>query len=346
MPKNLVFSNYVSARSLREGLASLNEKLLAVDSPGFMVPPAESAPAPGDRLFFTDEWALGQYLQRNEFEFYPRALAVELDDKLRFSQRIEALGASPVPFWPVDAELPAGEFPVLLKCRNSWVAGSPMPRGAICSSPEQLVSRLRDFENKGFERSRFFLQRLLPDGVGNSWSVAGFHSHTEPDKNELLVTHKRVATGSGLGYVLATIEESDPAGLVDRTTQLLRDLSYTGPFELEYLEDAASKQFYELEFNPRFWLQHSIFIHSRDNRLLKRYLGLPVPEAQAGWQPVLWVSGVGLALSLLLPWRQSSRKLFRLLRDHRADRQLLLDPPLPVSLRVLASEAVRRLQNR
>src|SRR5688572_16674291 len=100
--RNVVFSNFVSARTLRRGLAKLGQTLYAAGASGTLVPPLEGEPRHGDRLFFTDEAALGKYLGSSNYEFHPREIGWPLDDKLAFVGVVRAAGGSPVPGWTLD----------------------------------------------------------------------------------------------------------------------------------------------------------------------------------------------------------------------------------------------------
>ncbi len=345
-PSNVVFSNFVSARSLRRGLARLGEALHEHGAAGPFVPPLSREPRRGDRLFFTDESGLGRYLGREGFEFHPRRVDWPLDDKFAFVGVVRAAGGDPVPGRPLEELDRIERFPIILKGRHSWVDDRPHPRGAICRSAADVRAALDRFAREGFPASGFYLQAWIPDGVTNCWSVSGWFDAERPEREALLVTQKLAATRDGLGYALLVGTMPDPGGLVERSRRLLAALRYTGPFELEFLHDSLAGTFHELELNPRFWLQHSVFVEARDNVLLRRYLGRE-DGAGAASRDVLWVSGVGLLTTLARSLQPESRAVLGVVRDwRRRGAQILVDPPLPVALRLLLADAWRRVRAR
>ncbi len=346
-PANVVFSNFVSARSMRIGLEALGESLSASGAPGPLVTDLGRQPRPGDRLFFTDEHGLGRYLGREGFHFHPVRMPWPLDDKLAFAEAVKDAGGDPVPFRRLDELAAQSVYPVILKGRHSWVDGRPHPRGALCTSRGEVESALRRYAAEGYPPEGFYLQAWLPDGVTNCWSVAGWYDAAQPGHALMLVTQKLAATRGGLGYALLVGRMEDPAGLVPRTAELLQRVGYTGPFELEFLRDERAGSFHELELNPRFWLQHSLLGAPASHSLLRRYLGLPVEGNGLPRGRVLWVSGIGLVMSTIRPFRAESRRVRRLIAQwRRSGAEILVDPPLPVAARLLAEDVLRRLGRR
>lgn len=341
---NIVLSNFVSARSLRLGLAALGEELYAFDAPGFMVPSLPRAPWPGDRMFFTDEHSLGLYLGRPGFRFAPSRLSWPLDDKVAFAEAAAAAGGEPVPALPIEALATLDRFPVLLKGRRSWLNGRPHPRGILCQSVGQARAALAEFAAAGYVASGFCLQAWIGDGITNCWSVAGWHNADVPGEEVMLVTQKLAATRRGLGYALLVGTMEDPSGLVARTRSLLQRLGYTGPFELEFLQDQATGRFHELELNPRFWLQHSMLGKPAAYSLLRRYLGWSVVGDGLPTVPVLWVSGIGSVMRIIRPFREESRRTRQIISQWKGRGAcVLIDPPIPVAVRLLAEDILRRL---
>lgn len=342
---NVVFSDFVSARSLKLGLKMLGEDLRAWGCGGSLVERADREPLRGDRLFFTDESWLGRYLDRaEEFSFHPRSIGFPLDDKLAFSRAVQACGGDPVPFWELSELAQIHDFPVMLKGRRSWIGSVAHPRGRLCVDADDVERALCGYESKGFHRDGFFLQRWFPDGVRNCWSVSGWSSGVVDGGDILLVTRKLAATRGGLGYSLVVGTEPDPAGLRDRARRLLAERRYQGPFELEFLQDPLSGVFHELELNPRFWLQHSIFVRFCGNSLLRRYLGMPLQGSGVPKHPVLWVSGIGTLIALAKPWRRDIADVLVCVKDcRRRGGKVLVDPPLPVAFKLLFTDLCRRV---
>lgn len=332
---------------MRIGLEALGETLHASGAPGFLVADLGREPRLGDRLFFTDEHGLGRYLGSEGFRFHPQQMPWPLDDKLAFAEAVQDAGGDPVPFRRLEDLASQSAYPVILKGRRSWVGGQPHPRGARCASRAEVESALARYSAEGYPPEGFYLQAWLPDGVTNCWSVAGWYDAAEPAHALMLVTQKLAATRGGLGYALLVGRMADPAGLVPRTAALLQRVRYTGPFELEFLCDADTGRFHELEFNPRFWLQHSLLGAPASYSLLRRYLGLPVAGDGLPRGRVLWVSGIGLVMSTIRPFREESRRLRRLLAQwRRSGAEVLVDPPFPVAARLLVEDGLRRLGRR
>jgi hypothetical protein len=346
-PTNVVFSNFVSARSLRVGLSALGQALFASGAAGPLVPALDREPRPGDRLFFTDEHGLGRYLGQQGFQFHPARMPWPLDDKLAFAEAVQAAGGDPVPFRRLDERASHTAFPVMLKGRRSWIDGRPHPRGSLCRTHDDIDAALDRYAAEGFARDGFYLQSWLPDGVTNCWSVAGWYDATRPADAVMLVTQKLAATRAGLGYALLVGQQADPAGLVLRTAALLQHHGYTGPFELEFLADGRTGRFHELEFNPRFWLQHSLLGAPAGFSLLRRYLGQSVAGTGLPARPVLWVSGIGLVMGTIRPFKREFRNARRQIAEWRRNgAQIVVDPPLRVAARLLAEDVLRRLRGR
>jgi predicted ATP-grasp superfamily ATP-dependent carboligase len=246
---------------------------------------------------------------------------------------------------PIEEIGSISEFPVLLKGRHSWVNGIAHPRGVRCDSQAEVEAALGRFAEQGFGTHGFCLQAWMPNGVTNCWSVAGWYDYTNPSDAVLLVTRKLAATRSGLGYALLVGTADDPGGLRERAGHLLGRIEYHGPFELEFLFDRATGRYYELEFNPRYWLQHSILVNAGGNSLILRYLGMDVEGSGLPERPVLWVSGIGLLMCLLRPLRPESLAVWRHWREWGARGAVrIVDPPLLVASRLLLKDAMRRIR--
>ncbi|MFW6116517.1 MAG: hypothetical protein ACOC6F_02205 [bacterium] len=294
-----VHTNHINAWSLSKGLASLGLDLHVVsESPG-LLPVSECVPGPGDTLFFTDEAHLLSYYCQEEFEFFPRDVDAQLiDDKVRLADRLRAMGEEPVPHWPlsdpVQETLP--EFPIYLKARHSWIGSTKLPRGYICKSKKDFEQHVGTIREHGLTLDWFFLQRLIAGDIGANYSTCGFFDHADAERSLLIVVRKLLGNERGkisTGAIVKTVQ--DPSNLTARTCRILEEIQYTGPFELEFLYDGQNEQYYVLELNPRFWMQHGFFIDGYDNCLLKRYVGLQETVLEARglpFRPLVWVNGV------------------------------------------------------
>ena len=312
------------------------EELFAFEAPGQFVPEATREPQPGDRLFFTDEDSLGRYLGDDRFDFFPSKLEFPLDDKFEFARLVRNFDYQPVPFWSSADEVPLEAFPILVKSRKSWKRGKRLQRGRVCSEPGQLVEEVTALKTQGFAADELFFQQWIGDGVTNCYSIAGFFDFECRSHPYLVTTRKLLASRRGLGPAIAIRVVPNDSDLVSRCTGLLGDLKYVGPFEMEYSLCPRRGVFFELELNPRFWLQHSFFVHCFDNVVVRLYCGesgVPVPVTDTR-QP-LWVSGIHAVASLLTPWRAQSRLLLQeMLACRGRGDHVILDPPLGISIRL------------
>lgn len=294
-----VHTNHINAWSLAKGLASLSLKLYVIsDKPG-LLPVSDRIPRPGDTLLFTDEAHLLSYYDQEAFTFFPRDVDKELiDDKLRVADRLRAMGEEPVPYWPLQHSTQGAlpEVPIYLKARHSWAGRTKLPRGYICESERPVGECVEIIRDQDLPLDCFFFQRLITEGIAANYSTCGFFDHADPQKNPIIVTRKMLGNEPGrisTGAIVKTVR--DPAKLRTRTCRILKKLQYTGPFELEFLHDSEEGRYYVLELNPRFWMQHGIFVEAYDNLVLKRYIGLQVGRWQDGelpFKPLVWLNGL------------------------------------------------------
>lgn len=290
----VTFSSAINAWSLYLACKRLGIELCTIDQrPTLPIPVCLDidASSQGTRLFFTEEASLGRYLgQSGAKRFYPVRLPSEfLDDKRVFADWLVSFGEKPVPYSPaLDTPFP---FPLLVKARHSWMKGVKLPRGWVCKDEKELTEAKSRITREGLDASWFFFQRWFGDQSVEVLSVCGFFDATKPQRNSLCVV-TRVAgyeAGPSCSAVVAVVD--DPAGLRGRTAIILNQLQYAGPFELEFLR--VGDEYFVLELNPRFWMQHGLFVHA-GNGLVKRYLDLDGPEDWAVKPPekLLWIDGM------------------------------------------------------
>ena len=343
----VAFGGFTNVWTLRAGLSRLGIDLTVVRDDGpAMVPRDRYTPASGDVLFFSEEQSLRHFLDQTDYTFWPRGLSVAVDDKYIFSEALVSLGERPVPFRPLDLAGAPPATPCVIKARRSWHGGDRFIRGYVCHTPQELESRLEDVRARAWGADEFFVQDYLPDGVRNCFSVAGFFDSTRPERSVLIVTRKLLSIASGFrGSGIAVEVVPDPAGLLERTRRLLSAIDYTGPFELEFLHDDQGNYFI-LEMNPRFWMQHGIFVDCLDNIVLRRYLGDDRASEPPPTSGVTWISSVDLmAMPVKLGPATFAKTLALLARRRWAGERVLLTPPISVALRFLASLAWRRLRD-
>lgn len=235
--------------------------------------PRLPAGAAAEWLFFTEERSLAQALaapvpgQRFWPQRFPAAL---LDDKWAFAAWLaeNPAGTQGLPQWPLAAAADA-RWPLLLKARHSWRGERKLPRGWVCRSAAELQAALARLPSA--EHDWFFLQQWFGDAPMHLVSVAGFFDANDENRNLACVTERLADYGAGPSSSALLVTMADEQGLVGRAEQVLRRLQYRGPYELEFV--VANGRPHVLELNPRFWMQHGLFLGA-GNGLVKRYLGV------------------------------------------------------------------------
>jgi hypothetical protein len=297
----LLHTSHLNAWSAGEAVRALGMSVRTTDAqPVFPIPVIGTSEAPlVERLLFTEERSLRKFLDGpvGKATGYPSEFPSELlDDKAATGLWLSAHGEVPIPF-SVDPR--ADMYPKFLKCRHSWVDANSRPRGWICRNPRDEAMALARIKSNGWHESAYFSQMWLGDDAATVRSVCGFFDATRPERNLLLTTEKVLgySAEASSSAVVATV--ADPGGLVERTSSILNQLEFTGPFELEFLEHQGNH--YVIELNPRLWLQHGIFT-PYGNGLMKRCLDM---DSEADWSQrlvpheALWVDSHWLLMRFL-----------------------------------------------
>jgi hypothetical protein len=263
-------------------------------------------PSAGDTLFFTEENNLLRFYGSKEFHFHPKNIDRNLiDDKLYFSKSMVAIEEKPVPFWEIVAghnQRPP-ELPIYIKARHSWKENRKLPQGYICHSEEERLKSFELINANGWSVTTFFYQKLLNSPLQNNISVSGFFDHQNTKRNILLITRKLIGYKDKMAMGMMVITNPDPERLIERANNILQYLQYTGPFELEFFYEEEDHTYYVLELNPRFWMQHGIFVSFFGNGLITRYLGM---DTERDWnnvpqydRPLVWIDNLTFLLWLL-----------------------------------------------
>jgi len=294
-----VFSSQVNAWSLRAGLA-LEGRPLKVHAADDLLRGCPDTPRPGDLLFFTEEQSQRAYLAHaDKFRFWPRDIPLAIHDDKRGVERLaKSLGIPVVASLDATTAGRSPSFPCLLKAAHSWRDGRKLPRGWLCSSVADLERARAEIRDSGYDPSQFFAQEWLgPDAV--NISVCGFFDAAEPARTTLLIAERRENDRPGLACSAVVEVVTDPGSLREYTQRLLQAIAYRGPFELEFLVNAAG-QARMLELNTRFWLQHGLFVPF-GNGVIRRYLGIDEPGDGSDPVPLgtRWINGLWLARLLL-----------------------------------------------
>ena len=153
-------------------------------------------------------------------------------------------------------------------------------------------------KREGLNPAYFFLQEWLGDLHCRVISVCGFHDSKNSRRNLVAVVERIASHTEGLSCSAAVQTIEDQWQLVDKTTAILNSLDFTGPYELEYL--IVGERELVLELNPRFWMQHAIFLNN-GNGLIKRYLNLDTERDREIHKinNVIWIDGLHLVLSIM-----------------------------------------------
>jgi hypothetical protein len=346
----LILGDYINAWSLQAGLKRLGYQAQTLPRERY---DSAALSAPRDAvLFFTDEAGWTHAVQGGvSARFLPRAYSPVLIDKLLFAEHLCAIGETPVPFAPLDtASTTLFKPPFVLKTRLSWMGGRKLPRGAICHTQEQAAQAIAALEAQGISRELLFAQQFLPDA--ENLSIAGFYDCRRPERRFFIATRKVLGDGGALNTGVLVETVSLPPELGKRVAYILDTLAYHGPFEMEFLYDEKSCQHLVLELNPRFWMQHGLFLAGYENTLIRAYLDehfvcpLPVDEGYLlPFKPLFWVDRcypfVAIAKGALAPLRN----YLRLIRDaRRRGYRLCGFPEWSRALRFAARQSTRRVR--
>jgi len=285
----LIFGDYINAWTIQQGLRALGLRGECLSVESFARAPNLIDDA---ILFFTEEASWVFCAQRNlPFRFLPRPYEPVFVDKLLFSEYLCSMGETPVPFSDL-AE--ASDFPCVLKPRRSWKGFRKQVRGFICLSKAEMDESLTMLRAQQFQEEDFFAQKLLVNA--DNISVSGFYDWQNPQRRFFIATRKVLGDGGWLntGVIVETIPL--PTEIGTRVARILSHLRYHGPFEMEFLRDATTNQYYVLELNPRFWMQHGLFQVGYENILLRAYFDeeflcpLPVDDDfMLAYKLLLWV---------------------------------------------------------
>jgi hypothetical protein len=286
-------------------------------------------------LFFTEERSLEEILAAKadpwlaNATWYPgeQVRLSEILDRVLFYELISSKNIADVPR-TVSGEcdplsLLGQEF--FFRYRRTWVRGRKTPRIRLIKNRTQLEMAISSGRAAGYEPADWCYQEVLSLAPHHNVSVCGWHG---PKTKRYAATRKllQFPERQGNGDVCELIELS-PA-LSEITQNLLNELGYTGPFELEFVRDPRTGRDMVIELNPRFWMQHPLAGANLDQALVRSYLGLENAKATgSSLQPRYWVNTI-VTLNRLL---RADLRSWRYLRSQQA----ILMPPLAVTLRWL-----------
>jgi len=231
-------------------------------------------------VFFTNE--------RFHYQFYnkygknpPKNLVYKLGvgkkldvvcDKLKFYEFIEEKGLIDTPKTISSNtndpfEIFGSSF--FIRPRLSWKGTREVPRGIVIKSEEDLKRSLALFKKRAIDKSDYSYQELLDTRPKNNISISGWHDNSF---KKYFTTRPLYRMHSGTALAVEFCRAPDK--ILKITEDILNELNYNGPFEMEFIKIKNSKNFKIIEINPRFWLQHSLFQHVYNNYLTRKYLNL------------------------------------------------------------------------
>lgn len=327
----LTHSSWINAWTLRRACAELGVDLRVPAHARELPLPTLPEGRQPEWLFFTEEASLARALQGGEAaRFLPRQFPARLlDDKWAFAEFLtgDAKGPAALPQWSL-AEAGLARYPLLLKSRHSWAGERKLPRGWVCRDADELAARRAGLPAQGLREEWFFLQAWLGDTPLQLLSVGGFFDAEDERRNLALLTERVADYGAGPSSSAMLVTVPDRLGLLAQAERVLRRLAFRGPYEFEFI--VRGGEVLALELNPRFWMQHGLFL-AVGNGLVKRYLGLDgesdrMHPASAAPPALLWVDGSWLLRRVL----RLDRQVWRLWREWvgRRGHRAVVCPPL------------------
>lgn len=342
--KALVFSSYTNAYAIYKSAKFVGMDCHTTDEHPIFPIPANHNATQADWLFFTEEASLRRALT-GEFKgnYFPEQFPLDLlDDKWAFVDwlRQQESLTKGLQQWALSDREQA-IFPCLFKAKHSWAGTTKLPRGWVCHSRQEVEHYLDVLEQQRLEENHFFLQEWLGELKCRVISVCGFYDAKNNRRNLTAIVERIASHTEGLSCSAAVQTIGDDWGLVEKTSGILNALFFTGPYEMEFL--VMEKRVAVLELNPRFWMQHAIFL-KHGNGLIKRYCGMETPEDWAlnRIENTVWIDGVHLVFSI---FRLKADFLSLVIRKLFADGEKpIIWPSLPVAAYIVGRIGMHKLR--
>ena len=330
--KSLVFSSHLNAYTILEGVKSLDVTLFTSHkNPHFPIRKHIKG-TKVDLLFFTEEASLRcALLGKLKGNFLPNQFPLYLlDNKWEFANWLKDERLAEVPKQWSLSDYNKVSYPCLLKAKHSWNGMTKLPRGWLCNSLEEIEERIDYLKSLKLNSNFFFLQEWIDGSLSNIISVCGFHDSKKNYRNLTTVVKKIKFNSDFLrGSAKAVETINDDWQLTEKTTSILNKLDFTGPFEMEFIV-SKNKNFF-LELNPRFWMQHAIFLKN-GNGLIKRYLNLDNKQDHLNSKidNIIWIDPMELISSIIK--LKVNYLLFVIKTLFISQKQLIMFPSFPFAL--------------
>lgn len=337
------FTSSINAYTLYKAAQALQIELFTTEEDPSYPIPHQALRHEQAWLLFTEEHSLAQALKgelHGHFlpQQFPPAL---LDDKWAFAAWLAAQQdlTTGLRQWSLD-EQASLVFPCLLKAKHSWQGSVKLPRGWICRSEQDVQQSLEQLTQLDLDRSAFFFQEWLGDQAHQNISVCGFHDSQNHARNTTAIVQRLLSHEQGLSCAAMVETVPDQWGLCVKTQQILDALAFAGPYELEFM--VTPERVVVLELNPRFWMQHALFL-ARGNGLLKRYFALDslTDQQDPSLENLVWIDGLYFTKALLTGRWQILRLYMH--RRFLARREILIWPPIRTSVFTLVRRFLSKL---
>ncbi len=337
MMKAYTFTAAVNAYTLHKAAGALGVKVFTTEENTLFPIPQQTPNSEQDWLLFTEEHSLAQALRgKLKGRFLPEKFPIHLlDDKWAFADWLASSETltSGLEQWQVDSNT-APAFPCLLKAKRSWQDGHKLPRGWVCYNEQDVQQHLSDIIRRGLSSEDFFFQEWLGNQDHHNISVCGFHDSRDPARNLTAIVRRLLSSHQQELSCAAAVETvHDQWDLQAKTRSILDALDFVGPYELEFI--ITKNRVRVLELNPRFWMQHALFLKT-GNGLLKRYFGLDSATDQhpALLKNITWMDSLCFTRAWFTRHWQLPGLYFkkRFIDKHR----IILYPPVHTTFFILA----------
>ena len=273
--KNIVIygsgvNGYNIYKSINIKNTEFNNKKINGNSNMKLIKSNDYLPNKNDLIIWTNEefkdhieiYSKNQHKYISHINFIPNHILFPLDDKYEFSNFLLQFNEKPIPFYNNLKNIQENKKYVL-KTKES-----------VCK--DRLRGKVlykKDLKNMNIDFNKYFIQDFIEYGVLNK-SVCGYFDYMSNKLNILLTVEKIIGYGTDINFPCgAVIKTTDEDSLHERTINILQNLQFRGPFELEFIFDKKSNINYICELNPRFWMQNAIFNNETNNMIVQRYIG-------------------------------------------------------------------------